>query len=243
LAGFVDAVEGELLKVCLDAFAVIGDERVRHAKHFCNFELRSAVRDQIAVPEDIYHPVELFYLAPNRFIQIRKKIIDKTGSTDLGLSAATCRNGGIGDANDSLADLNGGTYFSSSNWALLTRTEDNKTGDSNFWTFSGSTRPNGTISGSFSLKSGLWNLYSKLVVVLKDGGSTTNKDIKWAAYLLPVDVYGPYSWSYDNRKQLSHATLYGVEGRRTSVPEPATLALLGLGLAAGGAALRRKRAS
>lgn len=167
----------------------------------------------------------------------------KTGSTDLGATAATCRNGGIGDANDSLADLNGGTYFSSSNWALLTRSEDNKTGDAAFWTFSSSTKPNGTISGTFSLKSGLWNLYSKLVVVLKDGGSTTNRDIKWSAYLLPANVYGSYSWSYDNQKQLSHATLYGVVGGRTSVSEPATLALLSLGLAAAGVALRRQRAN
>lgn len=164
----------------------------------------------------------------------------KTGSTDLGTSAATCRNGGVGDANDSLADLNGGTYFSSANWALLTRSEDNKTGDAAFWAFSSSTKPNGTISGTFSLKAGLWNLYSKLVVVLKDGGSTTNKDIKWSAYLLPASVYGPYTWSYDNRKQLSHATIYGVVGGRTSVPEPATLALLGFGLAAAGLALRRQ---
>ncbi len=165
----------------------------------------------------------------------------KTGSTDLGASATTCRNAVAGDANDSLADLNDGAFFGSTDWTLLTRTADNQDGDHDYWDFNNI--PNSNISGTFSLTAGLWDLYSKLVVVLKDGGSTTNRDIKWSAYLLPTDVYGSYSWSYDKRKQLSHATLYGVKGGTTSVPEPAALALFALGLAGATVALRRKRAT
>lgn len=163
----------------------------------------------------------------------------KTGSTDLGASSATCRNAVAGDANDSVEDLNTGAFFGSSSWTLLTRTADGTTGDSQFWTYSNVANSN--TSGTFSLASGLWSLYSKLVVVLKDGGSTTNRDIKWSAYLLPNGINGAYTWSYDRRKQLSHATLYGIKGR-TSVPEPASLAVLGIGLAGAAFALRRKLA-
>lgn len=166
----------------------------------------------------------------------------KTGSTDLGTSAATCRNSVLGDANDSVGDLNNGAFFGSHAWTELDKADSGEFGDAAYWTFSGASRPSGATSGNFVLTAGLWNLYSHLVVVLKDGGSTTNKQIKWSAYLLPVDVYGIYNWSYDNRKALSHITLYGIEGRRTSVPEPGTLAILGIGLAGTAVVLRRKRA-
>ncbi|MEZ5566648.1 MAG: PEP-CTERM sorting domain-containing protein [Gammaproteobacteria bacterium] len=158
----------------------------------------------------------------------------KIGATDLGTSATTCRNGGIGDANDSIGDLNTGAFFGSTSWTELTKTDEEL--NTSFWSFAGQ----GTKNGTFSLANGLWNLYSNLVVVLKDGGSTTNRDIKWAAYLLPVDVNGVYDWSYDNRKNLSHATLYGVKGSRTSVPEPAALLLMAFGLGIAGLALRRR---
>jgi hypothetical protein len=77
----------------------------------------------------------------------------KTSSTDLGASATTCRNAGLGDANDSVADLNDGAFFGSSDWSLLTRTLDNQGGDSDFWSFNNI--PNSNISGTFSLTDGL----------------------------------------------------------------------------------------
>jgi hypothetical protein len=166
----------------------------------------------------------------------------KTGSTDLGTSSATCRNGANSDANDSVSDLNNGSFFGSNNWMELDKADSGEFGEAAYWSFSDPSKPSGTTSGTFNLAAGIWDLYSKLVVVLKDGGSTTNSAIKWSAYLLPTDILGPYSWSYDGRKALSHATIYGVEGRRTSVPEPAALALLGLGLAGATVALRRKHA-
>lgn len=162
------------------------------------------------------------------------------GGTDLGASSSTCQDGGLGDANESVGDLNDGAYFGSSDWTLLDKA-DNEAGDGDFWTFDPSV-PSGQTSGTFSLAAGIWDIYSKLVVVLKDGGSTTNSEIKWSAYLLPNGVYGIYNWSYDNRKELSHITLYGTNGGTTKVPEPTALVLLGIGLAGAAVALRRQRA-
>lgn len=167
----------------------------------------------------------------------------KVGATDLGASSATCQNSVLGDANNSVDDLNAGAgFFNTNNWTELTKVDEGQFGNSTYWTFKDAAKPEGTPSGKFTLTAGIWDIYSKLVVVLKDGGSTLNKNIKWSAYLLPTGVYDVFNWSYDNRKDLSHASLYGIRAPTTSVPEPATFALLGIGLTGAVVALRRKRA-
>lgn len=165
----------------------------------------------------------------------------KIGATDLGASSATCRNSAKNDANDSAADLNNGNYFGSNTWVQLDKSPDGGT-DASLWSFNPVIIDGKTKSGTFSITSTAWSLYSQLVVVLKDGGSTLNKDIKWSAYLLPTGVTGPYDWSYDLRKGVSHISLYGIRGGTVTVPEPATLAIFALGLFGAGMVLRRKLA-
>lgn len=139
-----------------------------------------------------------------------------------------CADGPLGDANDSVGDMNNVLAFGGfSDWFELTKAEpgdDSGDADPAIWTgdFVGPT-------GNFTLNADLWTSYENLAVVLKDGGSTTNKDIKWSVYML-VNPDLAYEWDYDGRKNISHLTLYARPAGDTPVPEPATMLLFGTGL-------------
>lgn len=150
-----------------------------------------------------------------------------------------CHNGADGDAVATASDLNAGNFFGFSSWQLLDNTRDGV--DSTFWSFIGG-NPHGSHMGIGSLAAGIWDSFSSLSIVLQGHGGAMDSDVKWAAYQMnPGDRW--FAWTYDYLHQLGTAKLFGVvrSVQNTTVPEPTTLALVGLGLVAGTAALRRRR--
>jgi hypothetical protein len=108
------------------------------------------------------------------------------------------------------------------------------TGDASFISFT----QNGS-TGTFSFDSSLWDDNGSIALGFKFG--TGNQPDEWFVYLLQ-DLVSSGTWEFVNvfgtGGGLSHITLYGGEG--TTVPEPATLLLLGLGLLSLGFARRKK---
>ncbi|MDY6948681.1 MAG: PEP-CTERM sorting domain-containing protein [Pseudomonadota bacterium] len=96
-------------------------------------------------------------------------------------------------------------------------------------------------SGTFSLDASLWQSWNEIAVGFKFG--TGNRPDEWFVYSLdPLVSNG--SWQFVNvfgrGGGLSHVQLYGRSA--ANVPEPGTLALLGIGLLGAGIARRRKQA-
>jgi hypothetical protein len=125
-----------------------------------------------------------------------------------------------------------GTYFTDLGYTQLEKINyegDNETDSGTYITsISGL---NGT-SGNITLIDGLVDA----ILVFKFGSGGIEPD--WIAFNVSGDLSA--SWSVDPAVQaLSHVTLYGTPP--TSVPEPTTLALLGLGLVAVGYRARRRQ--
>jgi hypothetical protein len=98
----------------------------------------------------------------------------------------------------------------------------------------------GTGSGTWEIAASLWNTYSRLFLGAHFGNGSGNPD-SFVVELAPTDTSGTYALApEDQLNGLSNLYLFGVRGGDTQVPEPASLALLGLGLAGLGFARRRR---
>lgn len=95
-------------------------------------------------------------------------------------------------------------------------------------------------TGTWSFDSSAWSQYANLAIGFKFG--TGNQPDEWFVFSV-ADLVSSGNWQFFNiggrGDGLSHLTLYA-QGER-SVPEPGTLALLGLGLAGMGIGMRRRR--
>jgi hypothetical protein len=96
--------------------------------------------------------------------------------------------------------------------------------------------------GTFTVDGNLWNSWSSISLGFKFG--TGNQPDEWFVYSLVKGVTSG-SWEFVNTfgkgGGLSHTVLYGTQ-RTTRVPEPATLAIFGLGLLGfAGTALRKRK--
>jgi len=175
------------------------------------------------------------YTMPAGAVAISCKDLDQNYMNVDSSYVSSCINSGTGNIGNGQNDdfLNGGG--TALGWADI--------GDG---LFDQDTNTNTGSSGSFSFDSALWNNYGSLAIGFKFG--TGNQPDEWFVYTLQ-NLVSSGDWDFINTfgkgGGLSHVEVYGSGSPPPppprSVPEPATLSMLGLGLIGLGFAARRRK--
>lgn len=149
-----------------------------------------------------------------------------------GVSGSVACQDGVGN-NDfpAPATVNTQNFFGFNDWEYLNKFDAddgaNDQGTDWGWLVNGDTGfPDDT--GTWSFDSSVWSAFMDVMLVLKGGN---NGGVFFSGYLLD-NILKPYSGTWDTGgKDLSHLTLYARGEGTEPVPEPATLILMGAGLA------------
>jgi len=155
------------------------------------------------------------------------------GDRDFSVTATTvvgCLLTGTGNIN---GNNQGDAGFIASGWVFVDSSDGNG-GAHNGW-LTGSLSSGQ--SGSFSINPLAYSTYDRIAIGFKSGSGQIDPD--WAIFEL-ADNTLTGNWSI-SEQALSHAILYGFGTPTNEVPEPATGALLGLGMLGAAVVSRRKK--